>query len=202
MDDWRISTLIIPPIYTYDSYLDDVKHRIRTFNQIAQERANTSKLKDKSTHDETAQEKSFIPGERALVKRFVTGPLDQRMDIVTVVKDSNTQNVIIKRNGKNQTIYKSYVFKYVAPRYNYPKKSKLFNHVKYFYFQGMQRNISHEVIIVLSTCSQHNNEQKLHPVYSLLTDTMFSVTLLNRLRAFAVTGNCTCGYQTTYVERL
>lgn len=110
-----ITRLNLPPIYTFDTYYDEIRQRIRTFNQIAKEKTELTKLKDKAEHDRTAQEKRFEPGEKVLVRRFVRGPLDERMDLAVVIRDINSQNVMLRRNNKQQTLSKNHVFKYYAP---------------------------------------------------------------------------------------
>lgn len=99
------------PVYTYDSYYDNLRHRIKMFNEIALERRNKSEEKDKKKWDESAQKKVFTQGEKILVKKFVRGPFDALFDEAEVVEDLNEQNAKIIRGGKTITIHKDKLLK-------------------------------------------------------------------------------------------
>lgn len=106
-----LSELNLPPIYTYNNYYDDFRHRIKIMNEAHREKALRSILKDKKTHDDGAKEKTFFPDERVLVKKFVTKPLDPPFEPVVVVDDTSTHNVKVIRNNKEQIIHKDHIWK-------------------------------------------------------------------------------------------
>lgn len=106
-----LSELNLPPIYSYNNYYDDLRHKIKLMNEVHRDKTLRSILKDKESHDEGSKEKTFFPGERVLVRKFVRKPLDPPFDQVVVVNDMSTQNVKVMRNNKEQTIHKDHINK-------------------------------------------------------------------------------------------
>lgn len=106
-----ITKLNIPVLYTYDTFYDELRLRIKNFLEIAKERRDRSKAGDKIKRDSKAISKEFTPGEKVLVKHFTRGTLDDLLQPAQVTKDINEQNVLVKRNKKDQILHKDNVFK-------------------------------------------------------------------------------------------
>lgn len=123
-----ITSLSIPVVYSYENYYDDVRRRIKLFHEVHRERVKKSIEKDRKKHDVNSEEKTFIPGEKVLVKKFVKGPLEEAFDLATVIEDKSTQNVLLKRKNKTQLIHKDNVQKF-NKRDSFPETTNEFSDV-------------------------------------------------------------------------
>jgi RNase H-like domain found in reverse transcriptase/Reverse transcriptase (RNA-dependent DNA polymerase)/Integrase zinc binding domain len=106
-----VSKVNIPEFYTYDTFYDHVRRRIKIFNDVAKEKIKESKNIGKLSYDKNTTAKTFKQGEKCLIKNFVRSAFDDIFEIVEVIEDVNEQNVIVKRKNKPQTINKDKVFK-------------------------------------------------------------------------------------------
>lgn len=103
--------LKLDPVYTYNDMYDEIRAKIRTFNEIAREKALAARMKDKLKADKHSKAKTFIPGEKIYFKKFVKGSLDDRLETGTVVEDIDEQNVKVTRKNKAQILHKDNVYK-------------------------------------------------------------------------------------------
>ena len=123
-----ITGATITPTYSQENYYDDVKARIKIFNEISKERRSKSVSKDKERRDQNATIKSFTPDEKVLVKVFARKTFDPLFEEATVIEDINDQNVKVLRRGKAQLLHKDHVFKTqvnsIPPAPTPPKKKE------------------------------------------------------------------------------
>lgn len=101
-------------IYSYETFYDDVRAAIKNFNAVASEKIEKSRGKDREKLNMRRKMKTFSPGVKVLVRRFVRGSFDPFFDSAEIVKDVSKQTVIVRRRlrGKlqEQKIHKKDVF--------------------------------------------------------------------------------------------
>lgn len=63
-----ISNLTMKPIYTYNDFYDEIRQKIKIFNETAKIKLEKHKDIDQNKRNLTAKQRNFIPGEKVLVK--------------------------------------------------------------------------------------------------------------------------------------
>lgn len=113
------------PVYTYETFFDDLRQRIQTFNKIHKERAGASRDRDREKINTNTKKREFAPQEKALLKNFTAGTLDNVYNVVTIVKDISDQNAIVKRGNREQVINKRHLFKCAQKPNKESKENKI-----------------------------------------------------------------------------
>lgn len=109
----------IPEVYTHDNYYDELRMKLKAFNELSREKRAKSTQADKQKWDKKAKTKTFSPGERVLVRVFVRKSTEPLLEEAVVVEDISEQNVKIMRKGKEQTVHKEHVYKH-CPNKSFP----------------------------------------------------------------------------------